>query len=248
MPEPPDAFEILVAADPVDETALPGHDSVHGTRLLAEILATPRPVVAPAPRRWARRPLATALGIAVLGVVTVAAAWLTFRPVTDPLSVTCYQEVRLGGPSVAVASGGDLDPGLCQDEWRSGRLANAAVAAAGEVPPLTACLLQSGALAVLPTADEEICDALGLDRPDPASLPEGSAIRIVEHQLVDLFAAESCIDMDTAVAAVERELAAGGLTNWTVAAAPATPERPCASFSLDPPARTVHLVPLPAAD
>src|SRR5665811_2045356 len=108
-----DAFEILRANDPVDETTVADADSPKARTLLAEIVATPRPQPH-RPQRSKQRRLAMAVAVAILAVLSIAATWLALREVTDPISVGCYQDTNLDSDIVAVASGSSLDVSLCE--------------------------------------------------------------------------------------------------------------------------------------
>ena len=240
-----DAFEILRASDPVDEAMVAGADSPKARALFADIVATPRPPL-DRPERSVRRRLAFA--IALLAVVSVAAAWLFLRDVTDPISVGCYQDANLDSDVVAVASGGVLDVSLCEPVWEDGTLTNDAAAPAGQVPSLIGCVTDTGNLAVFPSDDENLCQILGLADPNPESIPGGDAIRQLNDALVSYFAANNCQTIDDAKSDVRRILDNSSLEGWHIQASLGGPGRPCASFGLDAPNQTVYLIPIPRSE
>ena len=144
------AFEVLRANNPVDEATLSTGDSPKARALLAQVTATPRPVHQQVPRQASKR-RRLVIAVAVISTLLTAAAWLMLRPVTDPISVACYQAASLDSDVVAVPSVGDLDASLCVAAWEDGVLVNPAVAAAGDTPPLLACVSESGGLAIFPS-------------------------------------------------------------------------------------------------
>jgi len=242
-----DAFEILRANDPVDEATVGDADSPKARALFVEITSTPRHQHR-RPERSVRRRLAFTIAIALLAVVSVAAAWLFLRDVSDPISVGCYQDASLDSDVVAVASGGDLDVSLCEPVWEDGTLTNDAVVSAGQVPPLIGCVTNTGNFAVFPGNDDNVCQTLGLADPNPESIPGGDAIRRLNDALVSYFAANNCQSIDDAESDVRRILDNSGLEGWHIQASLGGPGRPCASFGLDAPNQTVRIIPIPYSE
>lgn len=238
-----DAFEILRAFDPVDEATIAGADSPKARALLAEIVATPRPQ--PSPARPTRRRIVVVIAAVVLAVVTVAATWLYLRNVSDPVSVGCYQDASLDSDVVATASGGMLDVSVCEPVWAEGTLTNDRVAPNGQIPPLKGCVTNTGNLAVFPSNDENLCQTLGLADLNPGSVPEADMIRQLNHDLVAHFAANECQPIEAAAIDVRNILDDYSHNNWDIEIAPGGSGRPCASFGLDAPNHTVHLIPIP---
>jgi len=239
-----DAFAILRSNDPVDEATVDGANSPKARALLADIVTTPRPPL-DRPERSVRRRLVFAIAIALLAVVSVAATWLFLRDVTDPISVGCYQDTSLDSDVVAVASGGALDVSLCEPVWKDGTLTNNTAAPAGQVPPLIGCVTNTGNLAVFPSSAEDLCGRLGLAEPAPESVPAGDAIRQLNNELVAHFEANDCQPIEDAETDIRRILDRHGLNDWQVQVSLGGPDRPCASFGLDAPNRTIHLIPIP---
>lgn len=242
-----DAFEILRANDPVDETMVDGADSPKARALFANIVATRRSQ-SHRRRRSTRRRLTIAIAVALLAVVSIAATWLFLRDVSDPISVGCYQDASLDSDVVAVTSGGALDVSLCEPVWEDGTLTNNDVAPHGQVPPLIGCVTNSGNLAVFPSNDENLCQILGLADPNPESVPEGDTIRQLNDDLVAHFAANECQPIEETETDIRRILDSRGFEGWQIEVSPGGSGRPCASFGLDAPDQTIHLIPIPHSE
>lgn len=236
MDRPSDAFDRLRAADPVDPARIPGAGSPEAARTLAWVLAQPRDS-APARRRRAG-------WFVVVAVLLGAAAWVVFGPVTDPVGTACYAAASLDADRVAAPSGA-ADVTVCVPFWVDGLLVNPEVGPAGSVPPLVACLSDSGGLAVFPRTEPNVCGRLGLASPDPGSLPDAEAVRALGDRLAAHFLEAGCQPLDAAAVDVRRILDEAGFADWTVEPGTPTPDRPCASFSLDSATETIHLVPMP---
>ena len=240
------AFDILAAANPVDDASLPTADSRKAQVLLGEIVSSPRP----RPRR--RQPFKIlsrrrAIVLALLAPLLIAAAWVLLRPVSDPVSVGCYQAPSLDSDIVAVASGGSLDVEICAPVWEEGRLVNSAATPPGGIPPLVGCVSDDGGFAVFPSDDRNLCSRLGLGNPDPESLPSGDAIRRLNDALVAYFVGRDCVPIDVAQHDIAQILTDHGFSAWHVKLSPGGSDRPCASFGLDAEGAAVHLIPVPAS-
>ncbi|MGH8874152.1 MAG: hypothetical protein ACRDVM_02710 [Acidimicrobiia bacterium] len=240
----PDAFELLRRNDPVQVEDLPGPDGADAQALKQRILATPRQEWKAHRLPTGRRRLAVALAIGLVAALSIAAAWYLTREVTRP-SVTCYQQPSLASDRVGIGSPEILSAAECVEAWQSRTLVNPTVAQPGEVPPLTACVNEVGAVAVFPTGDSGICERLGLALPEPASVERQQPILELREALVDYFAARGCVPVDLAEEDVEALLVEAGFSEWRVEAMPTTAERPCASFSLESEAQTIRIVPIP---
>lgn len=235
-----DAIELLKAANPVVEAELPDHDSPAGRQLLTRIITQPRKPQASPPGK--RRQV---IVVALLALTLIAATWIILRPVTDPLGLSCYQTPDLEGNRVALPAGTDLDPQACTPLWENQTLTDPDIVPLGSVPPFQGCVTPTGGLAVFPTDDPAICNQLGLDPPDPASLPAAEAIRRLNDQLATHFSTQTCQPIDQAAQDVRRILDQAGFADWTITTSPASPDRPCASYALDNDNQTIHLIPIP---
>ncbi|MDX2342873.1 MAG: hypothetical protein QNL12_03675 [Acidimicrobiia bacterium] len=239
-----DAFEVLRAHNPVDDSTLPPGDSPKARSLLAEITATPRPM----PRERSRPPMSRRrliIVVAVMALALIAATWLILRPVTDPISVGCYQAPSLDSNVVAIPSGGALDTNLCVPVWEDGTLSNPEVTPGGDLPPLIGCVNKNGGFAVFPSEDPDLCGRLGLAEPDPQSIPAGDSVRGFSDDLITYFADRDCISVADAERDITQMLVDRDLISWQVQSSPPSPDRPCASFGLDADTETVQLIPIP---
>lgn len=237
-----DAFELLRTANPVQVSDVPSGDSPQAQELLARIKATPPSQPQSASRPRSRKPAAA---YALVGLLAIGGVWWLTSTITQPGSITCYSEVSLQSEIRVGASGEELTAGACEVYWRDGPLVNPAIAEPGTVPPLTGCVDRSGALAVFPSGDPNVCATLGLTRPDPGTQDQAERIRQMEQELADFFLGSGCMALPDAEREARRILAAAGFGAWQVVAQPGNPDRPCASLHFDPPNRTVNLVPIP---
>src|SRR5687768_14117127 len=92
------------------------------------------------------RPLVLAFAAATLVLsATGFGAYALTREPTHVDSIGCYEQADLNS-NVAVIGSTSTDPvAACAALWRSGSLGSTTI-----VPPLTACLLDTGAVAVMP--------------------------------------------------------------------------------------------------
>ena len=255
-----DPLDLLGAMNPVpDERALPATSAyVPAQRTLQRILAQSLPLAptAPAPdpraasgedggegggrRRRPSKRLVVGVAVATVGLVAAAAAWVVTRPADNPTRVACFAAADLEADTAPLAAGLGDPVAACEEVWRTGPFQ-----AWGAVPPLAACVLDSGGVGVFP-GEPSVCDRLGLARLATESGDWNARVT----QLVDGLTAElaypSCVDVGVAADLVRQRLDQLALDGWTlIAPATAVPERPCASVAFDPPARTITLVPVP---
>ncbi|MFP3883343.1 MAG: hypothetical protein ACLFWH_13630 [Actinomycetota bacterium] len=246
MGDPRDGFELLQAANPVDVDQVEGLDSEVAQALLATITTQPRPDLSSG-RRW-RRPLRLAAALAAMVAVLVAATWLLTRDVENPQAIACHQAVDLDSDIAAAPVGGPATAEACVPVWEDGILENSDATSAGSVPPLTACVTDRGNLAVFPTDDRQVCETLGLAYPEPTSRDAADQIRQLDADLQAYFASKECAGMDEAEDRVRETLDDSGFGGWNIETQEATDTRPCASYSLDAEAETIHLIPIPEPD
>lgn len=232
-----DLFELLRRADPAPLEDMPGPESDFGHRVreAAKSGATIKP-------QRKRRVLTVAIAAAA-ALFGVAAAYYLTRPATQPSVVVCYQANTLDSTRVAVAIPPALTTAACEQPWRDGTLKSETVDE-GEVPPLVGCVNDTGTLWVFPSDNGALCQDLGLANHEPTRTPDDSAI--LTGLLLDMFRTEECLSIADAQQQIAQLLDTHGLTLWhVVVATTPTDERPCASFSLDPPTKTIGLVPIP---
>lgn len=240
----PDAFELLRRSDRVNVEDLPWSDSAEAQALKQRILTSTRQQPEPSLGHKSPRRLLMATAIGLVAALSIAAAWYLTREVSQP-SLSCYEQPSLEGNRVGIGSPKTLNAEECGEVWKSRTLINPAVAQPGEVPPLTACVNDVGAVAVFPVGDTGICQRLGLALPDPASVERQQPSLELQEALVDYFATRQCVPVEQAVEDIEALLVEADLSAWRVEAMPASAERPCASFSLDAEAQTIRIVPIP---
>jgi len=244
-----DPFEILLRTNPVDRKRLPEvSESAHGRALLEEIIdmgqptTTTRPAAAPAPR--SRRKKRSRLVIPVFVAAAVLSMGFTVyaltRDVTEPSGIGCYAAADVGANRVVVGADGSSPVAVCERVWANGAFGP------GEMPPLAACVLTTGAVGVFP-GGPETCGVLELAPLDGQAYPgQVGGFIAFRTAVVDRFQAAGCLDEQTATAAVRDEFQAQGLSGWTVVtAAKFSPDRPCASLAFEPEAKRVSLVPTP---
>lgn len=234
-----DAFEILAAADPTLGT--PGLDpaSPRGRAVLERAITT-RPVVIDIRRR--RAVVAVAVGLAVLGAA--AAAWVNSRRPTHTLSIGCYAEARLDANTFVISAREGRAVEACLVLWRTGTFG------APSSPRLVACVLESGAVGVFP-GDRATCARL--ERPPAETIPPPSGtllserVRELQDRLVAAYNETTCLDRIAAGALAKETLRELGLGDWSVKSPVLgfDDERPCVSWHIDEPNKTVNMVPFP---
>lgn len=218
-------------AGPAD---MPGPDSFEAKRALAAVLSQESGI-----QRRKRRLRVTAIG--VLSIVLTAAVAIRYLPVDHTFELGCFEATDLAANRLV--SDVDNQPGAddCAEWWINGELTNPEVPL-GQVPPLLACVTESGVLWVFPSDDPTTCQRLGLAVPDssPASSP-GSVIRAA---LVDQYAWEACVPPVQAAAEISGALVDLGFSDWSVSYDDAA-EGDCTTLAIDPIAKVVSVVPVP---
>jgi hypothetical protein len=168
------------------------------------------------------------------------------REPTHVESIGCYDRADLDG-SVTVVSSTATDPvAACAALWRSG-----VVSETTDVPELTACVLHTGAIAVMP-GPVGICEGLGI-----ASLSAEGRRRLIQAGALNAALAARfgdatgatartrCVGETEAKRIVAAELRARGLQDWSVEVrAPFDADRRCAFAEVVPADKTVELISL----
>lgn len=225
-----DPFEWLRSVDPLPTDSEPGDPQAILQRVLAE-----RPVGS---RRHRRLVAIGATGIAVM--CAAAATWITTRDTTDPSQVACYAVASLAADPLVIDRG--TDPiAACATEWAS------VPDAAGPIPELQQCLLESGVVGVFPGPGPHVCDEMNLDRASAELTPEAEALLNVENELREQFLAH-CVPLAEGAALAEVALIESGLSGWTVSQLPDRVEEPCSSLGVDVAAKTVVIAPVSPPD
>ena len=205
--------------------------------LVQEITASPQRV----------RPLVLVFAAAILVVsATGFGAYALTREPTHVDSIGCFEEADLSS-NVAVIGSAATDPvAACAELWRSGALGSTT-----SVPPLTACVLDTGAVAVIP-GEPGICEGLGI-----ASLSADGRDRLTRlgelraalaHRFGDGSGSKrrtDCVGEAAAMRIARAELEARGLVDWTIeVTSPFSADRRCASASIVPADRSIMLIPV----
>jgi hypothetical protein len=152
--------------------------------------------------------------------------------------LACYSTAEVAtAVQVAIAP----EPGRppveqCAALWSDGRISS------GGAPTLTACVTDTGIVAVLP-GDDRSCLAAGWVVAASSTQPPAERSPELTNALSDRFAGR-CLDVESAGRAVEDVLVQLGLTGWAID--DRTPEGAgCAVPVVDVASRTVALVSLP---
>ena len=193
------------------------------------------------------RPLVLAFAAAtvVLSATGFGAYALTREP-THVDSIGCFERADLSS-NVAVIGSAATDPvAACAAVWRSGALGSTK-----SVPPLTPCVLETGAVAVVP-GEPGICEALGVASLSAEARDRLARLGELRAVLAQRFGDGSgsktrtaCVGEAAAVRIVRAELEARGLADWTIEITPSfDAERRCASASIVPADRTIMLIPV----
>jgi hypothetical protein len=237
---PTDPRERLRRANPVTEGQAPRADSPQARALFERIVDTPPE--SPVARRLKGRRLWILLPAVLL--LAGAATYAILRPVTEPISIACYQGPDLNANRAIVPSNIDEPVAACGPMWRPGGEFNQA----GTIspPPLTVCVLDGGALGVFPSLPQaDTCSVLGLAHPDDQT---GATVNRSLINLYNGLAARflnECVGRERAILLARAELARTGLSEWRVVLPlPFTDAEPCASLALDIPNHVVRLIPV----
>ena len=193
------------------------------------------------------RPLVLALAAATLVLAATGfGAYALTREPTHVDSIGCYERADLGA-DVAVIGSAATDPvAACAALWRSGALGSTQ-----GVPRLTACVLDTGAVAVLP-GGAGVCEGLGIASLSADALARLARLGELRAVLAERFGDGSgskrrtaCVGEAAARRIVRAELAARDQAGWTIEiASPFTAERRCASASIAPADKTITIIPL----
>jgi len=111
--------------------------------------------------------------------------------------------------------------------------------------PRVAAHARPGQFVIVRATDRGERIPLTICESDPESVPTGDTIRQLNDELVAHFAVNGCQTIENARTAVREILDRSDLNEWHIEVSPGGPGRPCASFGLDAPSHTVHLIPIP---
>jgi hypothetical protein len=228
-------FRALVAANPVPalQENLPGDEQLLA-QLLSEALAD-APSVARRRRRWA------IAGASASMLLLAAFAVLQYTKVDQLTDVSCYSEAVVD-PRVQEAVVTDGDPvAACRAFWESGRAGD------GEIPLLTACVTDSGRIAVIP-GDQRVCAALGYSSWAGSPTADDLNLMAFSDELSMTFL-ETCYSQSAAETATAALLAEYGLDDFTIATNDNwTNALPCTASGVDLESKSVTLGARPKTD
>lgn len=191
-------------------------------------------------RRFVVGALVPAVALLVAGVGV--AAYLLTRPATQLEGIGCYRSASLEADAAVVSGDGRIPVAACAGVWRS--------AFGREAPPLQACVLGSGAVAVFPGANGETCRRLGLAELSGGYQAEAGRFAGLRDALVARFGA-ACVGEAKARRIARGELDERGFSDWTlevgrgIAGEGFSTARPCAGVAFDGERKVVTLVPEP---
>ena len=211
-----DPFELLAALNPVEGLSerLPGDDA-----MLAAIVAAP---VVPLRRgRGRRRWWVTGGAVVVVSAGLAAAAFLRQESPTNPLQLVCYPVAEDQPPALFDAPMGQDPVASCGELWMNGRIAS------DDSPPqLTACVLDTGVIGVIP-GDQRVCAELGLAN-WVGELSNDELNLIAFHEALVANFADRCVTEAVVEAEVRVVMAEFGVADWSIAMRGGyTPERQC---------------------
>lgn len=211
-----DPFELLAALNPVEGLSerLPGDDA-----MLAAIVAAP---VVPLRRaRGRRRRWVTGGAVVVVSAGLAAAAFLRQESPTNPLQLVCYPVAEDPPPALFDAPMGQDPIASCGELWMNGR-----IAFDGAPPPLTACVLDTGVIGVIP-GDQRVCAELGLANWVGALTDDEQNLLAFQEALFDNFA-ERCVGEADVEARTRDLMDAFDVADWTLLQRGGySVERPC---------------------
>lgn len=217
-------------------------------------------------RRW------VAAGAAVAAAVATAAAIaVTTSRVEDPTRVGCYAAASTRADTVVVTAGEGGPVATCVALWAEGEL-DPDVTTEDAVPPLTACVLDSGVVGVFPVGScddvtDEVIEA-PTSSPTPTTSPttapetaspspadDGTGLPLPDYGTADdrvrrameeirTRLLDRCLTLEAAIEVGEDALAAEGLEGWSVGSVlDDHPEGTCAGFFPDVAEQAVRFVP-----
>ena len=239
MSELSEARSRLRAANPVQPEDVPSPESPQAEALFERIMAT-EPKTTRRRRVWWQRTWV----LVPAALLMAAAGYGVFHKARQPLVVACFAQPSLTASRDVVESGDHGPIAACARLWGPDGAFNSV--GRPDLPPLFACLLDSGTVGVFPGAKgSDPCSALGLAAAEPGKKQgEDDGILAVKTALSEAFTSR-CVDRDEAVSMAERVLADNGLADWQVRAdLPFSEQDPCASLAVDIPGRTILLVPV----
>lgn len=204
--------------------------------VLDEVYRRRDSAVARRPRFLRRRRWGTMLCIVALGAggAVAAAVYLSDQPVRPETGALCRAAARLDADAIALSPGIDPIDG-CSVLWADGHLG---VAPNGSVPPLAACVIPDGGVAVFP-GDPGVCGTLGLVPANPVMSAQDKAVIALQDRLNTELNAAPCQVVPDVLHQAERIIAESHLEGWRVVIEPGSESGVCGKTAVDSPSRTV---------
>lgn len=163
-----DVLERLRAADPLAGQAPPAPTDAGAIAMRDQIMAMDRDVVDLDRRRQRRRRAVVAAVALAAAAATAAAILVSTRRPTQVSAVGCFTEAATAADTTVVSATGSNPVDPCRQLWEAGDM-DPDVTSPDEVPPLVACVLESGAVGVFPTTSCDEVDVSGRRSPSPSS-------------------------------------------------------------------------------
>lgn len=229
MTDNDDIDELIQRLDPARDVVVPGPDSARGQAIHSRAIRSQR-----RPRR-----LLVAIAAAVVLTGAAAGAMVLWSGEPDVIAVACYAEADLDGLRVQGDTALGVGPEACAPLWQQGLFGD------GPPPHLVACLID-GSVGVFP-GPEGTCGELGL----PRSVGGETALATMaelDRALREVINVMPCPTPEEGVQLAQRIVDDLGLADsgWTVRQiAEATPDRPCASYSVNQEREFVAITPIP---
>lgn len=224
-----DFDELIQQLDPARDHHIPSPDSVRAQLIRDRALHRPR-----RPRR-----VLVAVAAAILVTGATAGALVLWSGEPEIVAVQCFAAADLESDRVNGDLALGLGPEACAPLWQDGPFGD------GPPPPLVACIVDDS-VGVFPGPDGT-CGELGLRRSVGGETALATMTEL-DTALREAINRTPCITPDEAVPEAERIVTELALRDagWVVRQTrEATPERPCASYSVDQERKLIAIVPIP---
>jgi hypothetical protein len=229
-----DPIELITAINPVPSLT----ERLTGDAdMLATIMANPVAPLEPATRRRRRRALWTGAGVVVVGASLAAFAFIREAEPRDPISIACYSSAS-NHPAALSGQPMSSDPvATCGRLWMNGEIASLP-----EPPLLTACVLKTGLIAVIP-GNEGICSQLGLAN-WVGELSDDAANSLAFYEAAVAKFGDRCLTLDDLLPRLRTLMEEFGVADWPVIDRGGYSEtKPCAAVAVSAETKTIIIIP-----
>ena len=173
-------------------------------------------------RHRARRRLVVAVAALLLLAGSLAAARLLNEPgKLATASIGCYEDAAMRGGVTIIWPGDRAPVEACAETFRE---------AGQPVPPLVACAY-NGAVAVLPGADQSVCQRYALEPLPPGYAPALGKVAELEKAILAIEGEADCLPPEALARRLQQLLDRSGWTGWTTWLRPDVSPGPCGSVS-----------------